>query len=236
MRNMGLARFAVLYPRDDYGKEMAELFREEVLKSGGQIKAMKSYDKAKADFEEEIVALKNPEPAHAENDRNGLNTQDSAPGFDALFIPDSSLRVSMIVPQLAFHDVTGIRLLGTGAWNSPALLKEDVDYLEGAVFTDDFYRGSFYPEVNDFVDAFYAAYGREPEGLEALVYDAANIAANLIAGKGRETRERLRDALSEFRDFPGVTGRTSASANRGVGKDSFLLTIRNGQIMQIRQE
>ncbi len=234
VQNMGLARFAVLYPQDDYGQEMMNLFREEVLKRGGQIKILKSYDKTKSDFEKEILALKTPDAVQGEKDRRSQDIPASAPDFDALFIPDSYLRVNMIVPQLAFHDVTGIHLLGTGAWSSPALLKENGAYLEGAIFTDDFYRDSYYPEVNDFIDAFFAAYGREPEGLEALVYDAAGIAANLIAGKRRETREQFRNALSGLRDFPGVTGRMSTSVGRDVEKDSFLLTIRNGQIVQIK--
>ncbi len=234
MRDAGLARFAVLYPEDDYGREMVNLFREEVLKRGGQIKTTKSYDKTKYDFEDEIKALKTAGAVKEMKDQPGQDVQGPPPDFDGLFIPDSYLRVNMIIPQLVFHNVTGIHLLGTGAWNSPELLKENDAFLEGAIFTDDFYRDSFYPEVNDFIDVFYAAYGREPGGLEAQVYDAASVAGNIIAEKGWETRDRFRNALAGLRDFPGVTGRLSTSAGRDVDKDSFLLTVRNGQILQIR--
>lgn len=231
VRDMGIARFAILYPDDDYGREMMKFFREEVLSRGGQIKTTMSYDKIQTDFEEEIIALKTPKPALPGNNQA---PSEFAPDFDALFIPDSYLRVNMIVPQLAFHNVTGVHLLGTGAWDSPDLLKENSAYLEGAIFTDDFYLDSFYPEVSDFIDAFYAAYRREPGGLEALVYDAARIAVKVIAEKRIETREQFRNSLLEIKSFPGVTGKTSISVDRDVEKDAFLLMVRNGQIMQIK--
>jgi len=58
--------------------------------------------------------------------------------FEALFIPDSSLRVKMIASQLAFYDVKAVQLIGTSLWHSSDLLKKGAEYLEGAVFPDTF--------------------------------------------------------------------------------------------------
>src|SRR3989339_169785 len=40
---LGLRRFAILYPDDPYGQEMARLFREEVRRKGGEIRKEKPY-------------------------------------------------------------------------------------------------------------------------------------------------------------------------------------------------
>ena len=36
--------------------------------------------------------------------------------FDALFIPDGYGKIGLLAPQLAFHDLTGVQLLGPGGW------------------------------------------------------------------------------------------------------------------------
>ena len=43
--------------------------------------------------------------------------------FDALFIPDEHDKIVLIAPQLAFHDVTGVRLLGSSGWVDPELIE-----------------------------------------------------------------------------------------------------------------
>src|SRR3990167_7097664 len=99
----------------------------------------------------------------------------------------------MIVPQLAYFDIQGIRLLGLSGWNAPSLLVTDSDYLEGAVFTDGFFVEGIYPETIDFVELFHAAYGREPDVMEAEVFDAAGIAVKIIRENTGSTREKFRE-------------------------------------------
>ena len=233
IRNLGIENFAILYPDDNYGTEMMTLFWDEVLRQGGQIRGVESYSGKQTDFGREIKSL------------TGLNfpEEDEASGgkpkptvdFDALFIPDSYSTVSMIAPQLAFYDVTGVQLLGTSIWNSPGLLKTNSEYLEGAVFTDCFFLNSFRPEVRDFIDRFYVACGREPGNVEALAYDATEIMINLITGDNIEIRDDLRDSLSRIQqDYPGITGTTSFSGTGDAEKPLLMLMVMDGEIVQIR--
>jgi ABC-type branched-subunit amino acid transport system substrate-binding protein len=156
------------------------------------------------------------------------------PGFEALFIPDAYHRVAMIVPQLAYHDITGIRLLGTSGWDSPELLKTNPELFEGAVFVDGFFSDSFRSEAGNFTEAFYLAYGREPETMEALVYDAAHMAVQLLIEERGQNWETFRDALAQVKDFPGVTGRTTFPPSRDAQKELFVLTVRDNQIIQVK--
>ena len=234
VEEMDLRKFAVLYPDDDYGREMEELFRGEVLRRKGKILKAVPYQTSETDFADEIKSitdLKRSSPA-AKRGLNPGDENDSEMGFDALFIPDSPERISMIVPQLAFHNVKGVKLLGTSAWDTPDILKAGTDLLGEAVFVDAFSPNSSYREVNDFTDIYYTNYRREPDAVEALAYDAAGIIVKSITEDGIKTRDQFRANLLDVRDYRGVTGRTSFSGGRDARKDVFILTIKDGRIIQ----
>ena len=232
--DIGLRRFAILYPEDPYGQEMARLFREEVLRKGGEIRREQSYNTDQTDFGEEIRALAGLPPAIPAPDVPAIAPPKPTPGFEALFIPDSSSRVAMIVPQLAYHDITGIRLFGTSGWDSPDLLTTDPEHLQGAIFVDGFFANSFRPEVNRFIEAFYMAFRREPDTMEALVYDAADMAVRLVIENRGGTREAFRKSLMQVKGYQGVTGKTSFSPSRDAEKELFVLTVKDGQIIQVK--
>ena len=231
---IGLRRFAILYPEDPYGREMARLFREEVLRKGGEIVREKSYKTDQTDFGEEIRALAGLPSDSPAPDVPATAPPKPNPGFEALFIPDSAARVAMIVPQLAYYDIAGIRLLGTSGWDSPELLDTDPERLQGAIFVDGFFANSFRPEVNRFIEAFYMAYRREPDMIEALVFDAADLAVRLVIENRGRTREDFRKSLLQVRGYQGATGRTSFSPSRDAEKELFVLTVKGGQIIQVK--
>jgi ABC-type branched-subunit amino acid transport system substrate-binding protein len=233
---LGLRRFAILHPDDPYGQEMARLFKEEVLRKGGEIRKVQPYRTDQTDFGADVRALVGMAPAVPDaGGEAGTPPPKPIPGFEALFIPDAAFRVAMIVPQLAYHDITGVRLLGTSGWDSPELVKTDPEHLQGAIFVDGFFADSFRPEVNNFLDAFYAAYGREPGAMEALVYDSAAIAVSLLLGnRTAGSREAFREGLLQVTGYPGVTGKTTFPPSRDAQKELFILTVRDGQIIQVR--
>ena len=231
MQNLGMTRFAILYPKDNYGIEMMNLFWDEVLCWGGEIKGVVFYGNKQTDFGKEIKALTGLDSM--ENDKKSKEKPKPIIDFDALFIPDSYSRIRMIVPQLAFYDVTGIQLLGTNGWNSPDLLEGDNKHLEGAIFVDGFFQDSFSPAVRNFIDDFYVAYGREPDDLEALTYDAASILVNIINENRAEVRDDLKNSLFELKDYPGITGNTSFSETGDAIKSLFVLMVKKGKIVQI---
>jgi ABC-type branched-chain amino acid transport systems, periplasmic component len=230
IQNLGMTRFAILYPKDDHGIEMMNLFRDEALRWGGEIKAVESYHSKQTDFGKEIKSLTGL--CFMKKDSKSKENPRPVIDFDALFIPDSPFRVKMIAPQLAFYDITGIQLLGTNSWNSPDLLKEEGKYLEGAIFVDGFFRDSFYPVVRDFIDNFYVACGREPVCLEALAYDAAGIMVSAIYNDV-EIRNDLKDGLFKLKDYQGIAGKTSFSEKGEAKRSLFVLMVEEGKIVQI---
>ena len=232
MNNLGIRDFAILHPDDHYGREMTHLFWDEVDRQGGRIRGVEGYPVGQTDFGKEIksiTGLNTPGEKGSEESRKPIVD------FGALFIPDSGSAVSMIAPQLAFYDVIGVHLMGTNIWNSPDLLKKEVEYFEGAVFTDCFFLNSPRPNVRTFIDRFYAAWGREPDNVEALAYDATDMLVKLIAGGNMVIREDLRDGISRIENYPGITGMTSFSEGRDARKPLHILMVVDSEIIQVRQ-
>ena len=235
--NMNCAIFSILYPKDRYGAEMVKIFREEVQRIGGKVEKTVPYSKTQTDFTAEINKVTGNKLASADKVNAKKKLEAKAPlsvNFEALFIPDSFLRVKMIAEQLAFYDVRDIKLLGTRLWNSPGLLKKGAEYLEGAVFADIFYTQSYYPETNNFVDIYYSAYGREPEYIEALAYDSARMIFQVLEKNDVQTRRNFASALIQVENYKGVTGTTSFDADRVSRKVAFILKVRNGKLEQVK--
>ncbi|PKN75301.1 MAG: hypothetical protein CVU52_06105 [Deltaproteobacteria bacterium HGW-Deltaproteobacteria-10] len=231
--DLNCAIFSILYPKDDYGVEMANNFRAQANSLGGKIESAIGYGKTQTDFTEEIKrATRNT--VSAPKKAGAHNQAAVSVDFEAIFIPDSYSRVKMIVSQLAFHDVKGIPLLGTSLWNSPDLLRKDAEYLEGSVFTDSFFVNGFYPETNDFVDIFYTAYSREPENIEALSYDTMGMIISVLKDKYILTREQFIAGLQQIKNYQGATGSTSFLPGRVSRKAAFILKIKGGKLVQVK--
>ncbi|HET58709.1 MAG TPA: penicillin-binding protein activator [Deltaproteobacteria bacterium] len=226
VNRLGVRRFAVLYPDNAYGREMMFRFWYAAATAGGAVEGMEPYEQDKTDFSKEIRRLVNLESRKSETDIPDIH-------FDAIFIPDSALKARLIAPQLDFHDVIGVRMLGTSEWNVPDLLEGETDYLEGAVFVDVFFKDSSAPEVTSYLDKFYSAFGREADGIEALAYDAASILIEGIVNGGARTPDDLRDWLSDLRNYSGVTGITSFSGNGDARKQLSVLSVQDGRIVQL---
>jgi ABC-type branched-subunit amino acid transport system substrate-binding protein len=232
VKNLGMKSFAILYPHDNYGIHMMNLFRDEAIKAGGEIKGVESYENNQTDFTKEIKAIAGI--TYIEKGTPPEKEPQPTIDFDALFIPDSYTRVSMIAPQLAFYNVTNIQLLGTNSWNSSKLLEGDSEFLEGAIFVDGFFLNTFYPKVRNFIDRFYVAFGREPNDLEALAYDAAKIMVDTIKKGNIRIRRDLKEGLSNLKDYPGITGKTSFTKRGDAEKSFYVLMVRGKEIVQIQ--
>lgn len=232
--NLNCVVYSIIYPQDDYGAEMAKIFRAEAGRIGGKIEQAVFYSKSQTDFTEEINKITGYRAPKKATPGKPKPKPQRIFNFDALFIPDSHLRVKMITSQLAFYDIRGIRLLGTSLWNAPGLLKSGGEYLEGAVFTDSFFANSFHPETNDFVDAYYTAYGREPENIEALSYDTMEMILSVLQNENIQTREQFIGALHLVKDFRGATGITSFGPDRVSRKTPFILQVKDGKLLQVK--
>ncbi len=241
-----LHSFGILAPANRLGREMAEIFTEEVLKLGGLVVDEQFYPEDANDFRAQILHLMGKSAEHEKDDYrqqgeeerlNDLFIPDQpdypATTFDALFLPDYADRIGLVAPQLAFYGIEDLPLLGINGWNSPDLLNLAGRFVEGAVFVDGFFLDSPYPFVKEFINLFVETYAAEPSILEAQAFDSANILFLLLADNGVTDRSSLREAIANLKNYPGVTGATSFDFTGEADKVLFQLQVKNGRVTQI---
>ena len=151
--------------------------------------------------------------------------------FDALFIPDAPSKAGLIIPQLAYHDVTDRVLMGTNLWQSQKLLDMARPYVEGAVFPTGFFAADPAPTVADFVARFKVAYGQAPGFIEAVAYDTTMMLLEIISRPAVRSRTQVRDGLRHGVFPAAVSGATRFSADGEPHKALRLITIEQGQFL-----
>ena len=250
---LGLRTFAVLYPNNPYGQELKDIFITNVLRLGGEIKHVVSYDTAENDFSKEIKqigGLSDEEFAKLKKEMETSGEAVAAPSlpvgteqemkpknpnphvdYEALFIPGYYDKVGLIAPALPFYNINQIALLGANGWNSPKIISIGEKYVEGAVCVDGFFIDSPLFYVKEFVKNYRETFGEDPDILAAQAYDATEIILKALNQAGN--REELRESLLRVRNFPGVSGTTSITPSGDSEKTLFFLTIRNKKIIQI---
>jgi branched-chain amino acid transport system substrate-binding protein len=250
----GLKRFAVAYPQDPFGKEYSDAFWDAVEELGGSVVGVEGYDPAETDYRMIVDKLSGLHYLDARGtetrilgqlrDQLGITKRywKTEPfyrlkpivDYDAVFVPDSAKNVSQLLPTFAYRDVEGIRYLGISTWNSPRLLKNAKDYSSGSVFVDVFNSKSSAPEVQRFAEAFQGVFGYAPTAIEATAYDAGSLVRKALQVSGTGvSRGDLRDLMTGFKNFPGVTGRISYDEGTFTRELKFF-RISSGRIEEIK--
>lgn len=249
MDQMGMKKFAIMFPNDYYGVEYANLFWDEVLARGGHIVAAQPYNSTETDFrgpvkrlvgtfyvEDRRVEYKNRVTDWFKKQKR-VSTRVQPPddllppivSFDALFVPDSPRAIGQIAPMLAYQGVH-TRLLGTNVWNSNELVRRGQKNVENAVFVDSnlinepaFKKSKFYME-------YQKNFGEEPGVFEAQGYETGLLLRKLIEG-GERTRVGLASALSSLREFQGLSGPMVMNSNRELVRPLTPFVVRENTIM-----
>ncbi|WP_413583006.1 penicillin-binding protein activator [Bdellovibrio sp. HCB288] len=251
MDDMGMKKFAVLYPNDQYGVEFTNIFWDEVLARGGKITAIQTYSNKETDFRlviqrlvgtyygegrQDEFNLRMRELKHFDKKRSarGDNTENVLPpitDFDAIFIPDSAKAMGQIAAMLAFSDVRGVKLMGTNLWNTAGIAKRAGNFANNLIFVD-----SIAPTTQDqsrFASEYKNLYGEAPSLIEIQAYDAGLILRQLVAS-GADSREELTAKLIGLSKFPGSLGSLSMSPEREIDRPVISLTVDKGEIIPLR--
>nr|MBC8472388.1 ABC transporter substrate-binding protein [Planctomycetota bacterium] len=168
-----------------------------------------------------------------EEEENEIFPEEPEPiiDFDAIFVPDNFQRVAMIAPQLTYHDVLNVLLMGTSLWQSPQLIELAKNYIQGAIFTSGFFEKSGFPGVKEFVENYKSNFDSDPGLLAACGYDTVRLLEKVLAGDEIRTRRDVQMALFKLHGFKGVEGEISFDSQGEVKKEPLLLTIHGNQMV-----
>lgn len=251
VQELGIKRFAILYPEERYGISFMNRFWDELIVHDAKIVGIESYGTDQTDFADavnKLVGMYYPRPEEPEEEE-GLDTttppadepteeEEKEPkpiiDFGAVFIPDTFEKAGLIAPQFPYYDVGNVLLLGTNLWHSDKLIQMARRYVQGAIVPDGFFLESPSPAVQDFVMRFEKIFGSSPGFLEAQAFDAASIIFQLTNHPDVRSRRTMKEALMEVKDFPGMTGLTSFDETGDADKQIYLLKIKGRRFVQIR--
>jgi ABC-type branched-subunit amino acid transport system substrate-binding protein len=150
--------------------------------------------------------------------------------FEALFVPDTYRTAGLIAPHLAFHEVTGVRLLGPSAWNDPGFLRLGGRHVEGALFPGAYHPAVSAPHVATFGRRFGESFGVAPTPLAAEAFDAANLVLAAAADGARERDEVVPRIAREPRRV-GVAGVLLLGPEGEVARRPHLLGVAGGEVV-----
>jgi len=232
---LNLKKFVIFYPDDAYGRDLSRLFTRELAKKA-EILTSVAYPPETNDFgpyikriiEADLRSRKIPIPED-ESERKKL-IQEYAPGFDAIYLPGYAERVGLLIPQLAFYNITGMAKIGSSSWHSQDLIERAGRHAEGAVFPDGFFPESTDPAVKAMTEAYRSAYQEEPDILSAQAYDAAMMVLSLLRER-KDTPTAVRDGLLALKDYPGISGTTTFAGACEAQKKMFLIKIEDGKFV-----
>ena len=205
-RDLGATTAAVTYNADSsYVSRLAGYFRSNFEGMGGSVPVYEAYTNDDHDFSEILGQVVTADP-------------------DVLFLPDYYTKVNEIAEQA---DALAVQAtwLGADLWGFPGLR---LDLLEGAYFSNHFWAGDPRPVVEDFVLAYSAAHGEQPNTLPALGYDAVTILLQAIAEAGADDPLVVKDRMAGIA-YEGLTGRLSFNGFGDPIKGAAIVRVESGQ-------
>ncbi len=205
-----LNNVAVLYDQASaYSKGLKDDFAKALVAKGGKVTTEQAYSAGDQDFSAQLTSIRDTKP-------------------QALFIPGYYTDVGNIAIQAKKLGIDAV-LLGGDGWDSPKLAEIGGAAIEGGYYSNHYAPEDTRPEVAEFVKKYQAKYGRIPDGMGALGYDATRITVDAIQRAGSTDGKAVAKALAETKDFHGVTGVISIDADRNAQKPAVMLQMKGGK-------
>lgn len=209
-----LKRYAMVYPEDAGGQELAEAFRNELNLRGLQIVYQSAYPKGNSDIFVSIA--------------EGLEKSNA----EAVFFPDSITTAARFFGSLSPSFRERARPLGVAMWDNPLQLANSSTVLEGAVFVSPFFSASSRPAIAQFNQSYQTAYGQAPDFLAAQGFDALTILAEATR-RQRSEGIQLPMAIQQVDTYEGLTGRITVRSDGELQRQFSVVQMSNGKIQEV---
>jgi branched-chain amino acid transport system substrate-binding protein len=197
---------AVMYDKgNDYVLGLAGYFKDPFEKKGGKVVVYEAYTADDTDFSAILSKVADAKP-------------------DVLFLPDYYPKVNLIAKQAKEKGIKAV-LLGGDGWDSADL---DVQAVDGGYHSNHYAPSDPRPAVQGFLSTYKAKYGKEPDALAVLAYDAANILFESIKKANTNDTEKVRAAMSAIQ-VEGISGKITFDKNNNPIKTASLIHITGGK-------
>ena len=200
---------AILYDQSQaYSKGLKDYFKKAFEYQGGIVTTEQAFSGGDQDFSAQLTTIRATNP-------------------DVLFVPGYYTDAGNISIQVRKLGITAPMLGGDG-WDSTQLAAIGKDAIEGSYFSNHYSFQEERPEVKNFVEKYKGDYGRVPDGLAALGYDAARLLFDAMDRAESLDGKTLAAAIAATKGFKGVTGTISMDANRDAKKSAVIVQMKGG--------
>jgi branched-chain amino acid transport system substrate-binding protein len=194
----------------DYSVGLTDAVTEHFTRLGGAVIPAVSYSGGDSDFKAALTNIRSARP-------------------DALFVTGYYSEAAIIARQARELGMK-MPILGGDGWVGDALANGR-EALNNSFISNHYSGDNPDPIVQNFVSAYRKKFGREPDAIAALAYDAVKVLADALNRAKTTEGPKVRDALAAT-DLPGVTGRLKMNAQRNVDKPAVIqeVTYANGEV------
>ncbi|MBW0000651.1 MAG: ABC transporter substrate-binding protein [Verrucomicrobia bacterium] len=196
--------------KQDYSVGLTGIAKNYLEKHSAQIVREQSYSSGDKDFRAQLTDLKAANP-------------------DVIIITGYYPEASLIAKQARQFGIKATFVGGDG-WDGSSLIPVGGKAIEGAYFSNHYSNEDKSPAVQTFVQKYQKKYNAMPDAFAALGYDAVKLLADAIKRAGGPDPAKIRDAIADTRDFPGVSGSITINPERNATKSAVILTIKDGGV------
>jgi branched-chain amino acid transport system substrate-binding protein len=196
--------------QQDYSVGLTESIVKNFQALGGTVSEPVSYSSGDADFRAVLTKIRAERP-------------------DAVFATGYYSEAAIIVRQARELGMT-MPILGGDGWVGDPL-RNGREALKNTYISNHYSGDNPAPVVQNFVKAYREKFGREPDSIAALGYDAIKVLADAITRANTTAGAALRDAIAKT-DVEGVTGQLKMNSRRDVDKPAVIqeVTYVNGEV------
>jgi branched-chain amino acid transport system substrate-binding protein len=223
---LGFRKVAVMHDSSDYGKGVAEIFRDAFVKLGGEVVAFEGAKVGDTDFRAPLTKIGVSQP-------------------ELIFFGGYATEAALIAQQM--KEVAGLektKFMGTDGAYTQQYLDTAGNAAEGTFMS--YVAGDTQADkLSVLKEKYVAKFGIEPEKLgpfHAQSYDSVLLIVEAIkkvaktdsAGNLRIEREALIKAIRGTKDLPGITGTLTCSPIGECGAGGVqVFTVENGAFKQV---
>lgn len=212
LTELGSKKPAVLFDvASEYNKGIAEIYKRTMEEAGVPVVAFESYTTGDKDFSAQLTKI-------------------IQAGADSLFLPNYYTEVPLQVQQAHKLGYTGV-IFGSDSWGALELIQLCGTACEGYFFTTHYAPDIATPKAQAFIKAYEAKYGKTPDDVAALTYDAFGLAFQAIQAAGKVDREAVNQALHNIPSYEGVTGVMKFAGTGDPIKSAVVLQIKGDKFV-----
>lgn len=194
----------------DYAKGLAQFFKENFVKNGGQVVIEEAYLQKDTDFKSTLTKIKAAKP-------------------DFIYIPGYYQEVGLIVKQAREMGIN-VPMAGGDGWDSAKL----PEIAGKAALENTFFSSLYSPDDTsdlnkELVAEYKKAYNTNPDVFAALAYDSALLVAKAIEDAGSTDPAKIAEAMAKIKGFKGVSGEVTFNEEHNPIKSAVIIEHKDGK-------